>query len=530
MTAERALGRLAEPACFPHAPRTVRLVQTHLSVVCLADDLVYKLKKAVTLPFVDFAPLAARRQACRDEVRLNRRLCPDTYLGTASLRPGPDGALRFAATGDDDGPDDVDVAVVMRRLPQERMLDELLRTGTVTTAAIEALARHIAAFHARCERPPVAAAVATASALAGFAADNFRELAAIPGHGLPPALLQATADASREDFTRILPSLVARAARGCVVDGHGDLHARNVCMTEPPTIYDCIEFAPAFRIGDVATEIAFLAMDLRYRGAADLATACVRAYAAARQDAELPSLLPTLCGYRAMVRAKVAALAAAESELPAEDRASGHRSARQHLSLAAALAAETRGPWWLVVCGPPASGKSRLCTALATAVQWPHLATDVVRKELAQLPPTAHAAPEHYTPEFSRRTYDELRARAAAATLAGAPVVLLDGNFPTAATRLDTVAAGNAVGARCVIAHVDVDAATAIARATQRAREGHDASDADAEVTAARHASFAAPRPEEGLAVLRLDGHRASDELAAMVLTHLLAGPSRRDP
>lgn len=521
MTVERLIGELRAPSCYPQATNDVQIVQTHLSVVCLAGPLVYKLKKAVTLPFVDFATLAARRRACRDEVRLNRRLCPDTYLGTAALRRGPDG-LRFAPTGDDEGPDDVDVAVVMRRLPQERMLDELLRHAGVTTAEIEGLARLVAAFHAGAVRGPQVTTAGDPDRLAEFARANFTELEALRDHGLSAPLLAALARASAADFERILPALHRRAAAGRVVDGHGDLHARNVCMTEPPTIYDCIEFEPAFRCGDVATEVAFLAMDLRHRGAKDLADAFVAAYVTASGDEELPALLPTLCGYRAMVRAKVTSLAAAEPELAPADREGAARSARAHLLLAGAFAAEPRGPWWLVVCGPPASGKSWLCRHLAAAVAWPHIATDVVRKRLAGLAPTATAGPEHYTAEFSQRTYAAVLGDAAAATRGGAGAVLLDGNFPTAEHRSRAATAAAAAGARPLIVFVDVDAATAAARARERAGEPTNVSDADADVTARLRARFAPPDPSEGLDVLDLDGARPVDELSAAVMTKLL--------
>lgn len=523
MTTERLLVDLAAPACFPHAPEAVRLVQTHLSIVCLAGELVYKLKKAVTLPFVDFAPLAARRQACRDEVRLNRRLCPDTYLGTASLRRGPDGVARFATLGDDDGPDDLDVAVVMRRLPQERMLDELLRTHTVTDAEIEALARHVAAFHARAERSAAITAIGDPGQLATFAAANFTELAAQPHDASLDPLLAALANASAAAFARTLPTLRARATRGCIVDGHGDLHARNVCMTAPPTIYDCIEFAPAFRIGDVATEIAFLVMDLRYRAAGALAAMFVDAYVAASGDGDLRALLPLLCSYRAMVRGKVAAMAAAEPELPAADRDGARLSLQRHTRLAASCAIETLGPWWLVLCGPPASGKSRLGAELATVPQWPSFATDVVRKELAGLAPTERARPEHYTAAFSQRTYATLHERAGAATRAGAAVVLLDGNFPTPAHRTAAFAAARAAGASPFLVHVDVDATTAMARAAARIHEPGNVSDADAAVAAARHAEFVPPTPSEGARVLRIDGTQPPASNVLAVLTALLA-------
>ncbi|MFN7590824.1 MAG: AAA family ATPase [Planctomycetota bacterium] len=523
MNPEHLVAALADPACYPHAPRTVRLVQTHLSIVCLVDQLVYKLKKAVTLPFVDFAPLAARRQACRDEVRLNRRACPDVYLGTASLRQSADGGLRFAALGDDEGPDDVDVAVVMRRLPQERMLDELLRAHAVTGDEITALAAHVAAFHARCEVLPPAAGEQLVDDLLGFATANFTELAAIADHGQPPPLLSALRLAHERAFAALAPQLRARAQRGLCIDGHGDLHARNVCMTVPPALYDCIEFEPRFRRGDQALDVAFLLMDLRYRGAAALAASFVREYANARGDAELPALLPTLCAYRAMVRAKVALFAARETELPAADRDGARQSARRHLELAAALQLEALGPRWLVLCGPPASGKSQLAGSLVEIAGWRALATDVVRKELAGLAPTERARTEHYTPEFSQHTYDELLARAAAATRDGAEIVLLDGNFPTPTHRAAAEAAASACGARVVFVHVDVDRTTAIARAKARAQDPARVSDADAAVAAARHDAFVRPIAAEGHVLVGIDGTAARPQALAAMFAGVLA-------
>lgn len=522
------IALLREPSCYPHAPRDVEIVQTHISIVSLCGDLVYKLKKPLRLPFLDFSTLAKRRATCRDEVRLNRRLCPDVYLGTAALRAGSDGAgagARFAATGDDDGAGDLDVAVVMRRLPAERMLDRLLAEGACTEAEIRALARRVAQFHRGADRGAATRSHGSPDRLRQLAADNFAEVAAIADHGMHAPLLAAMRTRTERDFAAVLPRLRARVAAGHVVDGHGDLHARNICMTAPPAVYDCIEFNAAFRCGDVATELAFLCMDLTYRGARPLAAVFVDEYVGATGDRELPPLLPPLLRYRAMVRAKVGALAAAEQELPAADRDGARRSAARHLQLAASTAVEDDGPSWLVLCGPPGSGKSTFARALSRGVDWPILATDVVRKQLAGLAPTARAAPEHYTAAFSARTYAEVQARATAATRGGAPVVLLDGNFPTTRHRAEAAAAARGAGARALVLHLDVGEGTGRDRLRRRLDDPARISDAGPDQHDALRRRFEAPTP--GAAgeppSLELDGELDVDALCARALVWLVS-------
>jgi hypothetical protein len=527
VTVEHLIEALRAPACYDPAPAAVQIIQTHLSVVCIAGERVYKLKKAMTLPFIDLASLSARRQSCRDEVRLNRRLCPDTYLGTAALRR-IDGRLRFAAVGDDEREDDLDIAVVMRRLPQDRMLDELVRNRSVHASEIDGLGEWIADFHARAERGSEIDAYGDPRALARFAAANFAELREVSNHALPIPLLDRLEIASAANFERLLPELERRAGEGRIVDGHGDLHARNICMTDPPTVYDCLEFEPAFRCGDVATEIAFLAMDLRYRGAPDLARRFVEAYVAVCRDVRLPALLPPLCSYRAMVRAKVDAISASESELPPEQREAARDCAHQHLRLASAFVIENGGNRWLLVCGPPASGKSRLCHELASSVYWPHLATDVIRKQLAGIDPAEPASAEHYASAFSERTYATLLSRAAALTKAGAPMVMLDGNFPTPTHRIAAARAAQDAGATLELVLVDVDSETAQRRAAARQQESGHISDADRATTARLHAQFEPPTDAEHAGLILLDGKRPSGRLADEVLTRLLGNEALR--
>ncbi|HLQ38660.1 MAG TPA: AAA family ATPase [Planctomycetota bacterium] len=505
------LHELRDPACYPDRPDHVELVQTHISVVCLAGDRVYKLKKALRLPFLDCSTAAQREFFCHEELRLNRRLCPAVYLDVVPLVRTPDG-LRFGAPGTP-----IEHAVQMRRLPRERMLDELLRLGQVGAAEITRLAAVIADFHARCEHGPGVTAAGAPEQLRALALANFTELQALQDHGLDAALLAALATRTHADFAALLPLLERRAAEGRIVDGHGDLHARNICLTEPPAVYDCIEFSAAFRCGDVATENAFLCMDLRYRGNRALADAYAQAYAAHSSDHGQLALLPMLLRYRAMVRAKVATMAAAEPELPAGDRAGARSSAQAHVQLAAVSAIEQHGPLWLLVCGVPGSGKSALGGELARRSDWPLFATDPLRKELAGLPATARAGNEQYTQQRSDRVYGELLRRAAAAF---APVVLLDGNFPDPSRRAQALAAARARGARLLVAQLEVPDAVALERLRQRATADTDASDAGPAQFAALRTRFVPPAAGEGFAVVRV---AAAGALATTVDALLVA-------
>lgn len=506
------LRELRDPDCYPDAPARVEIVQTHISVVALTDARAYKFKKTLRLPFLDTSTRARREHFCREELRLNRRLCPDVYLEVLALvRTGS--GLRLLPAPHDDA---VDFAVAMRRLPTGRMLDQLLQHGTVAPTEIEALARRVAAFHADAERSAAITAHGSPEKLRELALANFAELSAQPDHGLSRPLLAALERSTHADFAAVLPLLQRRAAAGRIVDGHGDLHSRNICMTSPPAIYDCIEFEPAFRCGDVATEVAFLVMDLRYREALPLAQAFVRSYAAAAGDDQLPALLPALVRYRALVRAKVAAITSREAEQSADDRAGAHGSAVRHLQLAAITAVEQQPLQWWIVCGPPASGKTALCTALAAASGWQHLNTDVVRKQQAGVAPTARLDSAHYTAAASDRTYAELLRLAAASP---SPVVLLDGNFATPARRAAAFAAARARGASPLCVHVHIDAAEALRRLQRRAAEGEGVSDAGPEQFAALQARFQPPQPGEGR-VVTLDG---AEPLPAMLDAVLLA-------
>ena len=234
------VAALTDPAIYPHAVDRVELVETHISWVFLAGDRVYKVKKPVDLGFLDFRTLERRRFFCEEEVRLNRRLTHDVYLGVVELN-GQD-AIAFGGPGPT-----VDVAVMMRRLPHDRMLDELVRRGAAEPGLVEDLGRIMARFHAAA---PTGGAIDALGSLATVSAnwsENFAQTAELPPRVLPDEW-RRTLRAWVEAFMRREASrFAARVAAGRIRDCHGDLQAQHVCCTQPMQIFDCIEFNHRFR-------------------------------------------------------------------------------------------------------------------------------------------------------------------------------------------------------------------------------------------------------------------------------------------
>lgn len=491
------IERLRDPAIYPEGVESVEILQTHLSVVVLSGDRAYKFKKAIHLPFADFTSLEQRRHFCEEELRLNRRLCAEIYEAVVELR-FDEGRLSIGDTGEI-----VDFAVKMRRLPQDRMMDVLLEQNAVGRQQIEAIALQVVAFHRESTRGSEVDAWGDPEKLRDFALANFVET-----RGFFPERLHAALESRTErDFARLLPVLKGRVADGHVVDGHGDLHARNICLVDPPAIYDCIEFNPGFRCGDVATEHAFLVMDLRFRGHPELAFVYLETVIRESGDEGMKGILPTLVRYRAMVRAKVSAILSGEKEIRGDERAASAEIASRYLRLAAASAIEEDGPWWLIFCGLPASGKSSVAEALreASGGAWPVLSSDRVRKELAGVAPNEPLSESFYSDEFSHRTYTELLERAKAATDSRA-VVILDANFRERRERSLARESARAAEARLAILRVDADEAIVIERLASRKQDPTSVSDADRAVYEKLKARYEVPQEEEADQLIPVNG------------------------
>ncbi|MDF1850379.1 MAG: AAA family ATPase [Verrucomicrobiales bacterium] len=486
------IAQLENPAVFPEGAGSIEVLQTHLSAVCLSGDHAYKFKKAIHLPFADFTELSARRHFCEEELRLNRRLAPTIYVEVVPLVENPDGSLKIGGDGEP-----VDYAVKMQRLPAECMMDRMLEADQVNASHIVEIAETVAAFHRTADRGDEIDALGSPHRLERFALENFSETLGHCGDLFSANLHAALHRMTKADFARWLPVLERRREAGRLVDGHGDLHARNICLTDPVTIYDCIEFEPAFRCADVATEHAFFLMDLRFRGHPEWARLYLDRVVALTEDGELPQLLPMLMRYRALVRAKVAAITAGEEEISLPEREEARKRARGYFRLAAALAIEESGPWWILSCGLPGSGKSTLAAALGEIASWPVLASDRIRKTLAGVAPTDSLPDRFYGPDVSDQVYAELCREASERTRAGCPVVQLDANFRSSARREAAVEAARQAGAKAALLNLDPTPEVVASRIRERSGRTDTESDADLTVYRRLVAEFEAPSATE---------------------------------
>jgi aminoglycoside phosphotransferase family enzyme/predicted kinase len=444
---------------------------------------------------------------------LNRRLAPDVYLGIAPIELAPEGArVGEVREGLADAGEH---CVVMRRLPAGRDALSLLGRGELRPEALDRVAERVAEFHARhaLGAPAPFSPESWLARCTQPVEDNFALLADAAGALFAPELFERARDAARGFAARHAEHFEARRRAGRAVDGHGDLHLQHVWFEEEeeadePTLVDCIEFSEALRRIDSAAEVAFLAMDLLYRGAAGLAARFLRRYARESDDFDLYSVVDYFVSYRAAVRAKVASVAARDPGIDAAQRAGAAESARRHLELAAAALAPARAGGLVLVCGVVGSGKSSAAEALADRVRGVVVSSDRVRKRMAGLAPTerATAAPGAgiYTREWSERVYAGLLERAAPVAASGR-LAILDATFAKRAHRGRAREAAGALGVPLRALETRCRPEVARERLAARAVAGTDPSDAGPELYARSVAGYEPIGADEGLDLERID-------------------------
>lgn len=448
-------------------------IETHISVLFLVGDRAVKLKKPVRLPILDWRTREAREVACHREVELNRRLAPDVYLGVHDIV--------------DDG-EPVDHLVVMRRMPPERRLRQLLVDGVDVTAPLRDLAQLLARFHAGADRSDDIAANATVDAVAARWATNLGIVHEHIGDTTDPTRVDGAVVARIEELLgRYLAGrgalFDARITAGMIVDGHGDLMAEDVYLLDDgPRPLDCIEFSDRLRSVDVLDDVCFLTMDIERFGSRAVAEAFLAAYDDASGERHPASLAHHWIAYRAVVRAYVACVRADQGRTHAADDIAEARTlldlARRHL--------EEGRVRLVLVGGLPGTGKSTIANAIGAATGWPVLHSDVVRKELLGLAPTDSARAAFgegaYSDERTTATYEDILQRARALLSMGETVVL-DASWTDPAWRERAIALSDATASESIV--LECRAPRAVADRRIATRVDAVGSDATASVAAA---------------------------------------------
>jgi aminoglycoside phosphotransferase family enzyme/predicted kinase len=416
------LAAMAEPRFYPHPVERIAHRETHASHVFLTGPVVYKIKKPVNFGFLDYSTLAKRKACCEAEVKLNRRLTQGIYQGVVPFTGGPG----EYALGDADPI--VEYGVCMTQLADQDALSHRLKKGSLPREIIGAVACKLAAFYDTHHPPSPIADVGIWETVWLNNEENFTQTEAFCGHIIDRAVHRDLWEATRRFLNDQRICFDHRVDQGFVKDCHGDLRCDHVYLGDEIQIIDCIEFNQRFRFGDLAADLGFLSMDLDFKKAPELAQHLILAYARKSRDFGIYAVLDYYKCYRAVVRCKINCFKLAQDRPPRNVMKLSAMRARSYLELARRYALRFSQPMLWIFCGQPATGKSTLAGKLADALRLPWLQSDVIRKELAGIPPRKSAITAFgqgiYTPEFTSRVYGRMAALAKDYLTAGHSLVL----------------------------------------------------------------------------------------------------------
>jgi len=470
---KRLVDTLCSPRYFLYRPK---IHETHISWVLLTGHDAYKIKKAVDLGFLDFSTLEKRRFYCSEELRLNRRLAPQLYLDVLTIGGSTDQPVLGVEPA-------IEYAVHMRRFAQNQLMDRMLTQGLVRSDHIDRLAAIIAVFHnalppAACNSPHCAIA-----SIQDTAMQNFAHLPQLLIEPEDLAMLEKVLDSSTLEFAARKLLFRQRADEGYVRECHGDLHLGNIVLLDDmPTPFDCIEFNESLRWIDVISEISFPVMDLLRRGQSHLAWRLLSAYLEITGDYSGVGVLRFYLAYRAMVRAKIAAIRA--NQRGAAGVTKELKSCRSYLRLAHSCLIRRR-PALIITHGLPGCGKSTFAQIALERLGAIRIRSDVERKRLFGLEPLADSkaqtGPNIYSEDATRKTYARLQELARGLVSSGFPVIV-DAAFVLQAEREGFRTLAQEMGVPFVIASLQTDVAVMEERLRQRSNLGNDASEADIQV------------------------------------------------
>lgn len=475
MTSSQLVKSLQNPKCYSHPVSHVSLVETHISWVFLTGQYVYKIKKPVLFTFVDFSTLEKRRWFCEEEVRLNRRLAPQLYLGVVPITGAPSDPRM-----DGDGRP-FEWAVKMKQFPPDQEFHNLLETGNLHESVVGQLAIDIGTFHGRLEPAGDPFPYGEPDMVWRPIAECFQD---IPLAALPVRIqscMQDIKEWTNQEWKRLRPILRERKSSGQIRECHGDLHLGNIALFEGRTcVFDALEFKPGLRWIDVISEVAFLVMDLESRDRVDLAYWFLNCYLEVTGDYAGMSVFRLYEVYRALVRAKVAGMRLAQVEPGGRVREDFLEEIIRYVELANRLMMSAP-PMLMLMHGVSGTGKTSVSTEVVRALGAVRLRSDVERKrihaEKRKIVVGQGTSKSLYAPDMTRATYDRLWDLANRMLQAGYSVVV-DATFLEGAQRQSFIRLAHERHVSIVILDVWAPDELLAERIESRAKQQTDASDA----------------------------------------------------
>jgi uncharacterized protein len=509
---------LLDPRAYP-CGRQVEHIETHISHVFLTGEFAYKIKKPLDLGFLDFSTLDKRRQFCDEELRINRRLAPDLYLAVVPIA----GSLEAPIMEGSGTP--IEYALKMRQFAQAGLLERVLERGELTAALIDALAGEVARFHEAIPRASAEGAFGSAASIVAPARQNFEQLAPLLAAAPERDALEGLRAWTDRQSDLLSERFEERRRDGFVRECHGDLHLANMVLIDGKVrIFDAIEFNPALRWIDVMNEIAFTVMDLAARGRADLGARFLNAWLERSGDYEGVGVLRYYVVYRALVRAKIAAMRAVQAEVGEAQRAGLREKVQRHLALAQRVVEGERAVL-VIHHGLSGSGKTACSQSVLESIGAVRIRSDVERKRLHGLHASARTGARIqsgiYAADATQETYARL-ARLAEAVLDGGYPVLVDATFLKREQRdaFRDLARRRHVPFR--IAQFTARYETLVERIARRSAEGADASEAGLDVLEAQLRGLEPLGPDEEARTVRFDTDRVTARDIAVLAQGLI--------
>ncbi|MBP8262933.1 MAG: AAA family ATPase [Pseudomonas sp.] len=514
------IAALQNPALYPHPVEQFQVIETHISWVLLTGPYAYKIKKPVNFGFLDFTTLADRQHFCAEELRLNQRLTQGLYLQVLAIG----GSEQQPQLGVDAGAPVIEYALQMRQFPQSQLLAEVQARGELLPQHIDQLAEQIARFHASTPALPREHALCNSAAIGAPMWQNFEQIRPLLQDSRDLQQLEALEAWTRSTFARLEPLLEQRCQQGMLRECHGDLHLGNAALLDgQPVFFDCIEFNEPFRLIDIASDAAFLVMDLEDRGLKPLARRFLDQWLEHSGDYAALPLFNLYQAYRALVRAKVSLFSMAQ-EGDAVQRAVILRQYRRYADLAESYSA-IPSRFLAITHGVSAVGKSHVAMRLVEALGAIRLRSDRERKRLFEAQQGATQDTLYaglYSSEISAATYAHLHRLAGDILAAGYPVVI-DATYLQHSQRQAAQAVAETLGCPLLILDCHAPQAYIEQWLAQRQADQQDPSDATLEVIAAQQSRREPLLREEQLLCQRVDTHDASslDSLIERIRQHL---------